>query len=125
MAQLPRRGAFIPRKLACDARFEPHNHRRLEWLKARRLEIAQATGAVSHGVGAMLAAAAWGYAGGEFASELAAETGDVELFKVAATLTSTARQTDMACWEMANREAKTRQDRRAPAPWLEGGDHDP
>jgi hypothetical protein len=108
MAQLPRRGAFLPRKLACDARFEPHNRRRLEWLKARHAELAASTGAVSHGVGAMLAAAAWLHAGGEFAAELAAETGDVELFKASATLTSTARQHDLAAWELAVREGQAR-----------------
>ncbi len=126
MASLPRRGAFLPRKLACDPRFEPHNHRRLDWLRARRMELAQSTGAVSHGVGAMLASAAWGYAGGEFAAELAAETGDVDMFKAAATLTSTARQTDMAAWEMACREAKARAGRHdAPAPWLDAAKGDP
>ncbi len=128
MASLPRRGAFLPRKLACDPRFEPHNHRRLDWLRARRMELAQATGGVSHGVGAMLASAAWGYAAGEFASELGAETGDVDMFKTAATLTSTARQTDMAAWEMAVREGKTRETKSEKAnPWLEGqpSDTDP
>ena len=113
MAKLPRRGAFVPRKLACDPRFEPHNRRRLEWLKARRSELAAATGGVSHGVGAMLAAAAWQHAAGEFAAELGAETGNVELFKTAATLSSTARQHDLAAWELACREAQAR---RAAAP---------
>jgi len=121
LAQLPRRGAFLPRKLACDARFEPHNRRRLDWLRARRTELAAATGAVSHGVGAILAAAAWQHAAGEFAAELAAERGDVELFKVAASLTSTARQHDLAAWELAVREAAARRSAGgdAPVPWLE------
>jgi hypothetical protein len=122
MAQLPRRGAFLPRKLTCDPRFEPHNRRRLEWLRARRAELAAATGAVSHGTGAMLAAAAWLHAGGEFAAERAAETGDLELFKVSATLTSTARQHDLAAWELAVREAQARakaQQNDGAAPWLE------
>jgi hypothetical protein len=120
MAQLPRRGAFVPRKLACDPHFEPHNRRRLEWLKARRLELAASTGGVSHGVGAMLASAAWLYAGGEFAAERAAETADVELFKVAASLTSTARQHDLAAWELATREGQARRQRAdAAPPWLE------
>jgi hypothetical protein len=120
MARLPRRGAFLPRKIACDPRFEPHNHRRLEWLRARRLELAASTGGVSHGVGAMLAAAAWLHAGSEFAAELAAEAGDLEGFKVSATLSATARQHDLAAWELAVREGKARGDREAPAPsWLE------
>ena len=109
MAQLPRRGAFLPRKLKCDPRFEPHNRRRLDWLRARRTELAASTGGVSHGVGAMLAAAAWQHAAGEFAAELAAEAGDVELFKIAATLSSTARQHDLAAWELACREGQVRQ----------------
>lgn len=83
MARLPRRDRFVPRKLACDPRLEPHNRRRLEWQRKRMVELQAAHGGVSHGVGAMLNAAAWLYAGGEFASELAAESGDIELFKQA------------------------------------------
>lgn len=111
LAKMPRRQAFIPRKLACDPRYEPHNQRRLAWLKARRNEIATATGGVSHGVGAMLAAAAWLHSGGEFAAELAAETGNLDLFKTAASLTSTARQHDLAAWELAVRESEARLER--------------
>ena len=108
MAKLPRRDRFVPRKLACDARFEPHNRRRLEWQRKRMVELQTAHGGVSHGVGAMLNAAAWLYAGGEFASELAAESGDIELFKQASTLTSTARQHELAAWELCAREAQAR-----------------
>lgn len=108
LAQLPRRSKFIPKKLACDPRFEPHNARRLEWQRKRMAELAAAHGGVSHGVGAMVNAAAWLYAGGEFAAELAAETGELDLFKTAATLTSTARQNDLAAWELGAREATAR-----------------
>jgi hypothetical protein len=108
MARLPRRSRFIPRKLACDPRFEAHNKRRLEWQQKRMAELQRAHGAVSHGVGAMLNAAAWLYSGGEFAAELAAETGDLELFKTAATLSSTARQHELAAWELSAREAERR-----------------
>lgn len=108
MAKLPRRDRFVPRKFACDPRFEPHNRRRLEWQRRRMAELQAAHGGVSHGVGAMLSAAAWLYAGGEFAAELAAESGDVEQFKVAATLTSTARQHELAAWELSAREAQAR-----------------
>jgi hypothetical protein len=81
MAKLPRRSRFVPRQLALDPRFKPHNHRRLEWQRKRMAELhtahggvshGVAHGGVSHGVGAMLNAAAWLYAGGEFAAELAA-----------------------------------------------------
>jgi hypothetical protein len=71
-------------------------------------ELQAAHGGVSHGVGAMLNAAAWLYAGGEFASELAAQSGDIELFKQASTLTSTARQHELAAWELSAREAQAR-----------------
>lgn len=108
MAKLPRKSRFLPRALACSPRFEPHNARRLEWQRKRMAELQTAHGGVSHGVGAMLNAAAWLYAGGEFASELAAESGDIELFKQAASLTSTARQHELAAWELSAREAQAR-----------------
>lgn len=108
MAKLPRRSRFVPRKLALDPRFEQHNRRRLEWQRKRMAELQAAHGGVSHGVGAMLNAAAWLYAAGEFASELAAETADLEAFKQAATLTSTARQHELAAWELCAREALAR-----------------
>lgn len=108
LAKLPRRGAFLPRKVSCDPRFEVHNGRRLDWLRARRGELMDATGGVSHGVGAMLASAAWLYAASEFAAELAAEKGDAELFKTSSGLSATARQHDLAAWELATREAEAR-----------------
>jgi hypothetical protein len=43
LARMPRRAAFVPRKLACDPRFEPHNRRRLEWLRKRRTKLAMMT----------------------------------------------------------------------------------
>jgi hypothetical protein len=61
----------------------------------------------------MLAAAAWLYSGGEFCAERAAASGDVELFKAAASLSATARTHDMGAWELATREAEAR--RRAPS----------
>ena len=118
LAKLPRRSRFVPRKLACDPRFEPHNARRLEWQRKRMAEIQAAHGAVSHGVGAMLNAAAWLYAGGEFAAERAAESGDLEGFKAAASLTSTARQHELAAWELSAREAQVRPKAPAGVPWL-------
>jgi hypothetical protein len=111
MAKLPRRSRFMTRELACHEGFEPHNRRRLEWQKARLNELARAHGgSVSRGVGAIVASAAWLYAAGEFAAELAAKAGDVELFKTAASLTSTARQHELASWELAAREATARRE---------------
>ncbi len=108
LARLPRRSKHVPRKLACDPRFSPHNHRRLEWLRGRTTEHQRAHGGVSRGVGAMLASAAWLYAGGEFAAELAAEGGDVSLFEVAARLTAQARSHELGAWELGAREAVAR-----------------
>ncbi len=108
MALLPRRSRYLPRDIACAPGFEPHNARRLELQRKRLAELQAAHGYVSHGVGAMLNAAAWLYAGGEFAAELGAETGNVEYFKVASNLTSTARQHELAAWELCSREARAK-----------------
>jgi len=105
LAKLPRRFAFVPRKLACDARFEPHNRRRLDYVARRRAEVCSAWGHVSHGVGAMLSAEAWLWAAGEMASELGAETADPECFKSASTLYAQAKQLAAAAWELAERES--------------------
>jgi hypothetical protein len=118
LAKLPRRSRFLPRTLACDARFAPHNRRRLEWQRKRMAELQAAHGGVSHGVGAMLNAAAWLYAGGEFAAELAAQAGDLDGFKSAASLTSTARQHELAAWELCAREAAARPRTASATPWL-------
>lgn len=119
LAKLPRRDRFVPRHIACDPRFEAHNRRRLDWQRKRRQELHDATGGVSHAVGAMIAAAAWLYAAGEFAAELAAAAGDVELFKSAASLTATARTHDMGAWELACREGAQRpKNGKKLAPWL-------
>ncbi len=122
MAKLPRRSRFVPRQIACDPRFEAHNAARLEWRRKRMAELQAAHGYVSHGVGAMIAAAAWLYAGGEFAAELAAEAGDPEGFKIAANLTGTARQNELAAWELCAREAQARPKAAADTPWLTSGD---
>lgn len=112
LALMPRRGRYVPRAIACDPRFEVHNRRRVEWTRNRRRELYEATGGVSHGVGAMVAAAGWLYAAGEFAAELAAQTGDLDGFKSAASLTATARTHDIGAWELATREGQVRP--RAP-----------
>ncbi len=108
LAKMPRGTRYVSRDVVCDPKFTPHNRRRLRWLRKRRAELHEMTGGVSHGVGAMLAAASWLYAAGEFCCELAAEKADPELFKVAGNLTATARTHDMGAWEMATREAQAR-----------------
>lgn len=119
LAMLPRRAKFLPRKVACDPRFEPHNKGRLEYLKGRRAEIFNAWGHVSRGASAMLNAAAWLWAGGQLAAELGAETGDAKHFATAANLYSQAKGLEAAAWELAERETKCPgAERQDAAPWL-------
>jgi len=108
LAKLPRRSRHLPRAIVCSPGFEPHNRRRLEWQSKRMAELQAAHGGVSHGVGAIINAAAWLHAGGEFAAEQAAATGNVELFKTAASLTGQARQHELTAWELCSREAVAR-----------------
>lgn len=75
----------------------------------RRRELAQAHGgSLSAGASAIIESAAQAMAASRFVQALAAETGDAELFKQAAALASTARQHELAAWELAAREAQTR-----------------
>jgi hypothetical protein len=108
MAKLPRRGAFVPRKIATDPRFEVHNRARGEWFRKRRKELIEMTGGLSQSVQAMLSAAGWLYAAADFACERGAETGDLDWFKSAATLSATARTHDVGSWEIAVREGAAR-----------------
>jgi hypothetical protein len=114
LASLPRRREMVPATLACDPRFAAYDRSRREWLRKRRSEVCSATGGVSHGVGAMLNAAAWSYAAAEFAAALAAETGNVDLFKASASLATTARGHDRMAWELASIEGATRHDESDP-----------
>ena len=108
LARLPRRSRHVPRALTCDPKFASHNARRTEWQRQRLAELQAAHGHVSQGVAKMVIAAAWLYAAGEFAAELAAESGEIEGFKAAGTLTGTARQHELAAWELGAREAKAK-----------------
>lgn len=110
LAKLPHVQRFVPRNIACDPRFKPYNQRRVDWTKKRRTELYEMSGGVSHGVGAYIVSAGWLFAAGEFAAERAAETGDLEGFKIAAQLTQTARQHDLAAWSLAMREAEARRE---------------
>lgn len=75
----------------------------------RRRELAQTHGgAISSGVGAIVESAALTMAASRFLNAKAAETGDAELFKQSSALASTARQHELAAWELAAREAQAR-----------------
>jgi hypothetical protein len=114
LAKRPRRSTYLPRKIACDPRFEVHNANRIDWTRTRMRELVDLTGATSHGVAAMVVCAGWLYAGAMMASERAAESGDLELFRTAAALSATARTHDFGAYELAVREAEARKS-AAPA----------
>jgi hypothetical protein len=85
----------------------------------RRRELAQAHGgSISAGVGAIVESAAQAMAASRFVQSLAAESGDAELFKQAAALASTARQHELAAWELAARESEVRRVRGAASRFL-------
>lgn len=86
----------------------------------RRRELAKLHGGeVSSGVGAIIESAALAMAASRYLSAKAAETGDAELFKQASTLASTARQHELAAWELAAREAAARPRTPQDTPWLQ------
>ena len=75
----------------------------------RRRELALAHGGeISAGVGAIVESAALAMAASRFLSSRGAQTGDASMLAQAARLSETARQHELAAWELASREAKTR-----------------
>lgn len=92
-----------------DPRYRPFARWGARYGAHRRRELAELHGGkVSAGVGAMVESAALALAASRFVHLLAAETGDAELFKQAAAMASTARQDELAAWELAAREAEVR-----------------
>lgn len=81
----------------------------------RRQELAAAHGgSVSAGVGAMVESAGLALAASRFLHARGAETGDAELLKRASALANDARQSELAAWELASREAKGRPKKTDP-----------
>lgn len=88
----------------------------------RRRELAKLHGGeVSAGVGAIVESAAIAMAASRYLSAKGAETGDPELFKQSSALAATARQHELAAWELAAREAAARPKTPDAAPWLTTG----
>ena len=89
-----------------DPRYKPFARWGARYGAHRRRELAEAHGGtLSAGVGAIVESAALAMAASRFVQSLAAEAGDPELFKQASALASTARQHELAAWELAAREA--------------------
>jgi len=89
--------------------------------KVRAAELATMHGYVSSGASALLSSASLALAASRFLYEKVAEGGDITLLKQAAALGDSARQSELAAWEMSAREgaAKRKLDAgREIAPWL-------
>ena len=81
----------------------------------RRRELASAHGGeISAGVGAIVESAALAMAASRYLQHRAGLSNDAELFRQASQLASTARQHELAAWELAAREAAARPRPRNP-----------
>jgi len=108
---------MVPAAIATHPRFAAHDRRRRTWTRRRMSELHATHGHVSSGAGAMLVCAGWLYAAGECAAEVAGETLDFDMFRTAASLTATARQHELAAWELAAREGPAVEAARRKAEW--------
>ncbi len=89
--------------------------------RVRAAELATMHGFVSSGASALLATASLALAASRFLYEKVAETGDITLLRQAAALGDSARQSELAAWEMSAREgaAKRKLDAgKVGLPWL-------
>lgn len=89
--------------------------------KHRAREFVVAHGFVSAGVSAMLSTAALSLAASRYLYEKAADGQDVSLLKDASKLSTDARQTELAAWELCAREAVARKKAATAneiSPWL-------
>jgi hypothetical protein len=96
-----------------------------KYRKSRMKELAAVHGHVSAGAGALLSSASLALAASRFLYQRAAADGDSAQLKQAAQLADSARQAELAAWELCAREGILR--RRAEAasagmPWLLNAD---
>lgn len=90
--------------------------------KVRTRELATMHGHVSSGASALLASASLALAASRFLYEKVAETGDLSLLKQAASLADSARQSELAAWEMSAREGAAKRKLEAAnagMPWMQ------
>lgn len=93
-----------------------------KYRKIRMKELAQLHGHVSAGAGALLASASLALASSRFLYQRAAESGDTATLKQAAQLADSARQSELAAWEVAAKEGVLKRRTEAAAsgmPWLQ------
>lgn len=106
---------------AGDPRYAAALHQANKYRKLRMREIAQLHGHCSAGVGALLASASLALAASRFMYELAAANPDPQLLKDAAKLADSARQSELACYELAAREGVLKRRKETAAsgmPWM-------
>lgn len=92
-----------------------------KYRKARTRELAAIHGYVSSGVSALLATGSLALAASRFLYEKAAESGEVDLMRKAAAMADSARQAELAAWELAAREGMVKKKLDAnlvSAPWV-------
>jgi len=92
-----------------------------QYRKQRSREFMVSHGYVSSGVSSMLSTAALSLAASRYLYEKSAETGNLSLLIPASKLSTDARQSELAAWELCAREAKARKVAEANMdglPWL-------
>ncbi len=104
----PRQAGAVAAALA-DPKFLPFARWGRRYGAHRRRELAAAHGGgISAGVGAIVESAALDLAASRYLQALGVEGGDPALLRMASQLAQTARQHELAAWELAARECATR-----------------
>ena len=106
---------------AGDPRYSAALHQANKYRKTRMKEIAQLHGHVSAGVGALLASASLALAASRFLYEAAAQEPDPQTLKDASKLSDSARQHELAAYELAAREGTLKRRAAMAAegmPWM-------
>jgi hypothetical protein len=110
-------------RLPEDAAFRPYKAAAVSFRRAQCATLAMTVGGGLCGPGpsSMVASAALQLSWSRYLGDRAAIDGDPELALKASRLAEASRQSLLAAHELCAKEAKVRQDRQAPAPWIEGG----
>jgi hypothetical protein len=109
--------------VALEARADPYWQAANRWSKQysshRRAELTSLHGGeLSAGVSAMIESASHALGDARYLRAKAAETGDPEMLKTAASLAKDARQAERDAWALAAHEAAARPKKAADYPWL-------
>lgn len=104
---------FVRREIACAGDFKPFNRYRREWTRKRIAELHEATGGCSVAVAALVRAAGWGVAFGEYLATQGAESLDATTIEQSGKVLARASLESQKAYELAVREGSAR---RAQAP---------